>query len=149
MPNCFLPAEILLPASGVPLAPWACIAVDQFTSQPEYWRKAEDLARGKPSTLHIVLPEAYLGTAQEETRLHGIRAAMAEYRQNVLTRTVRGYVYVERTQLDGSVRQGLCRHGRPGSLQLCARRETGHPAQREHRALAYPAARAHPPRRAA
>lgn len=107
MPNCFLPAEILLPAPGVPLDPWACIAVDQFTSQPEYWRKAEDLARGKPSTLHIVLPEAYLGTAQEETRLHGIRAAMAAYRQNVLTRTVRGYVYVERTQLDGSVRQGL------------------------------------------
>ena len=31
----------------------------------------------------------------------------AAYRQNVLTRTVRGYVYVERTQLDGSVRQGL------------------------------------------
>ena len=107
MPNCFLPAEILLPAPGVPLDPWACIAVDQFTSQPEYWRKAEDLARGKPSTLHIVLPEAYLGTEQEETRLHGIRAAMAAYRQNVLTRTVRGYVYVERTQLDGSVRQGL------------------------------------------
>ena len=76
MPNCFLPAEILLPAPGIPLAPWACIAVDQFTSQPEYWRKAEDLARGKPSTLHIVLPEAYLGTPGEEERLRTIRSTM-------------------------------------------------------------------------
>ena len=55
---CFTAADILLPAAGVPLDPWACIAVDQFTSQPEYWQRAEHLADGKPSTLHIVLPEA-------------------------------------------------------------------------------------------
>ena len=34
---CFTAADILLPAAGVPLDPWACIAVDQFTSQPESW----------------------------------------------------------------------------------------------------------------
>ena len=56
---CFTAADILLPAAGVPLDPWACIAVDQFTSQPEYWQRAEHLADGKPSTLHIVLPEAF------------------------------------------------------------------------------------------
>ena len=33
---CFTAADILLPAAGVPLDSWACIAVDQFTSQPEY-----------------------------------------------------------------------------------------------------------------
>ena len=38
MSNCFLPARILLPGAEVPLDPWACIAVDQFTSQPEYWQ---------------------------------------------------------------------------------------------------------------
>ena len=37
---CFTAADILLPAAGVPLDPWACIAVDQFTSQPEYWQRA-------------------------------------------------------------------------------------------------------------
>ena len=37
----FTAADILLPAAGVPLDPWACIAVDQFTSQPEYWQRAE------------------------------------------------------------------------------------------------------------
>lgn len=106
MPNCFVPADLLLPAAA-PLNPWACIAVDQFTSQPDYWQKAETLAAGQPSTLHIVLPEAYLGTPAEADRLADIRAAMADYRQNVLTRHVHGFVYVERTQMDGTVRQGL------------------------------------------
>ena len=104
---CFVPADILLPEAGTPLDPWACIAVDQFTSQPEYWQRAEALAEGKPSTLHIVLPEAYLGTPQEEARLQKIHAAMEHYRAQVLTRKIHGYVYVERTQLDGTVRQGL------------------------------------------
>lgn len=104
---CFVAADILLPAAGTPLDPWACIAVDQFTSQPEYWQRAEELAQGKPSTLHIVLPEAYLGTPQEGARLESIRHTMEAYRAEVLTRQVHGYVYVERTQMDGSIRQGL------------------------------------------
>ena len=104
---CFVPADILLPATSVALDPWACIAVDQFTSQPEYWERAEDLAAGKPSTLHVVLPEAYLGTPQEAERMQTIRRTMQEYRKTVLTRSVHGFVYVERTQMDGTIRQGL------------------------------------------
>ena len=104
---CFTAADILLPAAGVPLDPWACIAVDQFTSQPEYWQRAEQRAENKPSTLHIVLPEAYLGTPQEDARLQSIRRTMEDYRHTVLTRKVHGYVYVERTQMDGTIRQGL------------------------------------------
>ena len=104
--NCFTAAHILLPQQA-PLETWACIAVDQFTSQPDYWQKAEELTAGKPSTLHIVLPEAYLETPQEAPRLASIRRTMEEYRQTVLTRHVHGYVYVERTQQDGTVRQGL------------------------------------------
>ena len=104
---CFLPARILLPAPGTPLNPWACIAVDQFTSQPDYWRRAEALAAGRASTLHIVLPEAYLGQPGEQQRLDRIRRTMADYRKHLLTRVVDGFVYVERTQADGSVRQGL------------------------------------------
>ena len=107
MQNCFIPAQILLPKEGTPLDPWACIAVDQFTSQPEYWEKAEALAAGKPSTLHIVLPEAYLGTEREQARLEEVRAAMEDYRLHLLTKKVNGNVYLERTQMDGTVRQGL------------------------------------------
>ena len=57
MPNCFVPAKILLPDANIPLSQWACLACDQFTSQPEYWQKAEALVEGKPSALHLVLPE--------------------------------------------------------------------------------------------
>ena len=106
---CFTAADILLPAAGVPLDPWACIAVDQFTSQPEYWQRAEQRAENKPSTLHIVLPEAYLGTPQEDARLQSIRRTMEDYRHTVLTRKVHGYVYVERTQMDGTIRQEIGR----------------------------------------
>ena len=125
---CFTAADILLPAAGVPLDPWACIAVDQFTSQPEYWQRAEHLADGKPSTLHIVLPEAYLGTPQEAERLESIRRTMEEYRKTVLTRKVHGYVYVERTQMDGTVRQGLVGAvSRGGHCPYSARCVPGHP----------------------
>ena len=104
---CFGPAKILLPGPGVPLETWACVAVDQFTSQPDYWQRAQECTAGVPSTLHIVLPEVWLGAADEAQRLAAIRAAMADYRQTVLTRAVNGYVYVERTLQSGRVRQGL------------------------------------------
>ena len=102
----FRPADILLP-QNCDYTKWSVVACDQYTSQPEYWQRAEHLADGKPSTLHIVLPEAYLGTPQEAERLESIRRTMEEYRKSVLTRKVHGYVYVERTQMDGTVRQGL------------------------------------------
>ena len=102
----FLPADILLPRD-CEYSKWSVVACDQYTSQPEYWQRAEHLADGKPSTLHIVLPEAYLGTPQEAERLESIRRTMEEYRKSVLTQKVHGYVYVERTQMDGTVRQGL------------------------------------------
>ena len=104
--TAFYPADILLPQTAE-MKKWPVVACDQFTSQPEYWQRAEHLADGKPSTLHIVLPEAYLGTPQEAERLESIRRTMEEYRKSVLTRKVHGYVYVERTQMDGTVRQGL------------------------------------------
>ena len=146
MQNCFVPADILLPGAATPLDPWACIAVDQFTSQPEYWQKAEELAKGKPSTLHIVLPEAYLGTPQEESRLAAIRAAMQDYRDNLLTRCVHGYVYVERTQMDGTIRQGLVGAVDLEQYSFKKRQQARHPPQREHSGGTHPAPAQDPPR---
>ena len=59
-------ADILLPSFDDP-AEWSAysvIACDQFTSEPEYWEKAEKLS-GALSTLDMILPEAYLGTDKE------------------------------------------------------------------------------------
>ena len=105
--TCFAPAHILLPAEQIPLEQWGCIACDQFTSDREYWQRAKEAADGSPSTLNLILPEVYLEDGDADARVEQIHATMADYAQNVLTRAVDGFVYVERTERSGRVRQGL------------------------------------------
>lgn len=102
----FCAADILLPDESVNLEQWAALACDQFTSRPQYWQEAEALCQDAPSTLHITLPEVYLGAPDEQQRIASIHRTMEEYWKTVLTRTVHGFVYVERTTESG-VRQGL------------------------------------------
>ena len=105
--TCFAPAHILLPAEQIPLEQWGCIACDQFTSDRKYWQRAKEAADGSPSTLNLILPEVYLEDGDADARVEQIHATMADYAQNVLTRAVDGFVYVERTEQSGRVRQGL------------------------------------------
>ena len=105
--SCFAPAHILLPSAQIPLEQWGCIACDQFTSDREYWQKAEAAAAGSPSTLNLILPEVYLEDGDADARVETIHATMKDYEQNVLTRSVDGFIYVERTEQSGRVRQGL------------------------------------------
>ena len=105
--TCFAPAHILLPSEQVPLEQWGCIACDQFTSDRSYWQRAEATAAGAPSTLNLILPEVYLEDGDAEARVEKIHATMQDYAQNVLTRAVDGFIYVERTEQSGRVRQGL------------------------------------------
>ena len=105
--TCFAPAHILLPAEQIPLEQWGCIACDQFTSDREYWQRAKEAADGSPSTLNLILPEVYLEDGDADARVEQIHATMADYAQNVLTRAVDGFVYVERTEQSGRIRQGL------------------------------------------
>ena len=60
-----------------------------------------------PSTLRLILPEVYLEDKDAAQRVENIHAAMDEYSRDVLTRAVDGFVYVERTEQSGRVRQGL------------------------------------------
>ncbi|MDL2325343.1 DUF1015 domain-containing protein [Ruminococcaceae bacterium OttesenSCG-928-A16] len=101
------PADILLPAKGENLGLWAVLACDQFTSQPEYWQQVEELVGTAPSTLHIIYPEVYLEEENGAARIAKIQASMRQYRQQVLTQKVQGYVYVERTFPGLPPRQGL------------------------------------------
>ena len=105
--SCFAPAHILLPSEQIPLEKWGCIACDQFTSDRDYWQKAEGAAAGSPSTLNMILPEVYLEDGDADARIEKIHATMDDYARNVLTRAVDGFVYVERTEQSGKVRQGL------------------------------------------
>jgi hypothetical protein len=71
------PGELLLPAEGLNPTAWACIACDQYTSQPEYWQAASALVGDQPSTLRLILPEAEL--AQAAARVPEIHRTMREY----------------------------------------------------------------------
>lgn len=62
----FYPADILLPKEA-DMTKWACVACDQFTSQPEYWQKAAAVAGDAPSALNLILPEAHLGDPDVES----------------------------------------------------------------------------------
>ena len=100
------PAEILLPAPGVEPETWACVACDQYTSEPEYWRKAYELAGSAPSALRLILPEYDLKHSEE--RIPEIHAAMADYlRKGLLAPAVNpGFILCERT-VPGGKRLGL------------------------------------------
>ena len=83
------------------------IACDQFTSQPEYWHKAEQIAGDSPSAYRLILPEAMLSTAGQDT-ITRINSAMNDYlARNIFTEYRNSYIYVERTLLDGSIRRGI------------------------------------------
>ena len=100
------PGELLLPAPEVNPTAWACVACDQYTSQPEYWREVEALVGDQPSTLKLTLPEIYLNEAA--SRIPDIHRAMRDYlARGVLTPGVsNGFILTERNTSSGA-RVGL------------------------------------------
>ena len=105
--NAFLAADILLPRTG-DMQKWAVIACDQFTSDQSYWDRVRETAKGAPSTINLILPEAELGTPMEAEHTAVINATMAQYmKDGVFAEYPASYVYVERTLENGSVRKGL------------------------------------------
>jgi hypothetical protein len=98
--------EVLLPKAGVDPHNWAVIAVDQFTSEPEYWDQVEDIVGDDPSTLRLTLPEIYLSQPEEAERIHDIRNTMRQYLRAGILKSREGLILVERT-LRGKSRRGL------------------------------------------
>lgn len=105
--SIFKPADIMLPKDA-PMEKWAVIACDQFTSDYDYWQRVRANAEGCPSTINLVLPEAILGTPEEETQTALINKTMGEYIDSgVFTTYSNSFVYVERTMENGTIRKGL------------------------------------------
>ena len=98
--------DILLPKNNIEMGKWAVIACDQFTSQPEYWQQVKTIVGEAPSTFHIILPEVYLGTADEEKRVQSIRQNMEDYIGSDTFETHDNLILVERT-VNGKTRFGL------------------------------------------
>ena len=100
-------ADILLPKDA-DMTAWSTVACDQFTSEPEYWQQVEELVGEKPSTLRLMLPEAWLETERARGAEERIAEAMAAYQsEGVFQEWKDSYIYLERTQPDGRIRRGL------------------------------------------
>ncbi|MDR1065275.1 MAG: DUF1015 domain-containing protein [Oscillospiraceae bacterium] len=105
--NIFRPADILLP-SNINLQNWAVIACDQYSSEREYWTRADLLIGSSPSTLRMMIPEAYLTAPNLAARERAAGLAADAYLESGIFREYPNcFVYVERTLRDGRVRRGL------------------------------------------
>ena len=107
MHNCFEAADILIPQHCA-MTKWACVACDQYSSQPEYWERVRDFVGDAPSTYHMIFPEALLRQGAGKERIEAGQRHMKDYLDAGLFRTYRrSFVYIERTLPSGVVRRGL------------------------------------------
>mgnify|MGYP006337384537 CR=1 FL=1 len=105
--SIFRAADILLP-KNVDFSKWSVVACDQYSSEPQYWEKAEEIAKGSPSTLNIIYPEAYLNEPDGDKRIENINRTMEQYLSDgIFKEYTDSLIYVERTQKNGKVRRGI------------------------------------------
>lgn len=107
MKKYLYPADILLPDfSRAEGKKWACVACDQYTSEPEYWDRVEGFVGEAPSTLKLMLPEARLDRSAEAVPV--IQATMNAYLEDGVFKNHSGCgIYLERTLASGAVRRGI------------------------------------------
>ena len=99
--------EILLP-KNIDVSSWSVIACDQYTQDLDYWKRAENAAAGKPSTLNLILPEVYLNSPDKPARIEKIRKTMKEYLDGSVFEDPRNcMIYIERKTAFGRTRKGL------------------------------------------
>ena len=99
--------EIMVPKAGTDYSKWAVVACDQYTSEPEYWEKVEEIVGDAPSTLRLMLPEIFLDKEGEAERIKAIRETMDKYMADGTLETLAsGCMLVKRTA-EGRTRLGL------------------------------------------
>lgn len=107
--TAFSKGDILIPrldSNG--MSKWAVVACDQYTGEPEYWKKTADTVGDAPSALNLILPEVYLEEPDRENRIERINSNMTEYlKSGLFTEYKDCFVLTKRTQADGRLRAGL------------------------------------------
>lgn len=97
MSKTIIAPHILLPRKDIDLHAFAVIACDQFTSNQEYWKQVDEIAKGKPSTYHMMFPEAYLGKVDEEKYIAKINKTIEGYlKDGVLVDQGECFILVDR-----------------------------------------------------
>ena len=103
----FKKANILLP-KNCDMKKWSVVACDQYTSEPEYWNDVEKIVGDAPSTLKLTLPEIYLEDENVSERIAKINSNMkALLDEEFFNEYKDSMIYLERTQSDGKIREGL------------------------------------------
>ena len=104
----FKKGDILIPKKQIDMSKWSVVACDQYTSEPEYWEEVKSIVEDSPSTLNIVLPEVYLEDNDVEDKIKNINTNMNDYINNdIFDELEDSLIYLERTQSDGRVREGI------------------------------------------
>ena len=106
MGKIFCAGDLLIPKNSN-IRKWSVIACDQFTSDPTYWENVRAEVGSAPSTLHMIIPEAELHTAGEDNTRKICNNMDAYLTSEVFQEYKNSYVYLERTLIDGSIRQGI------------------------------------------
>lgn len=103
----FKRGNILLP-KNTDMTKWSVVACDQYTSEPEYWNDVEKIVGDAPSTLKLTLPEIYLEDENVSKRIAKINSNMkALLDEDFFNEYKDSMIYLERTQSDGKIREGL------------------------------------------
>lgn len=103
----FNKGNILIP-KNVDMHKWSVVACDQYTSEPDYWNEVTNIVGDSPSTLNLTLPEIYLEDKDVEDRIKKINENMKKMLdEDLFTEYKDSMIYLERTQNDGKVREGL------------------------------------------
>lgn len=97
--------RILFPADGVDLTRFAAVACDQYSAQPEYWQEVKNFVGAAPSTLELMMPEAWLSSKTDHQEK--INTNMERYLETGILRELgEGMVFLHRTTTTGD-RRGL------------------------------------------
>lgn len=103
----FKAGNILIPKK-TDMTKWSVVACDQYTSEPEYWNEVTKIVGDAPSTLNLTLPEIYLEESDVNERIKRINENMDKLlEEDFFNELEDSMIYLERTQNDGKVREGL------------------------------------------
>lgn len=97
--------NILLPKNGIDYSKYAVLACDQYAAQPEYWERVRNYVGDSVSTLHMILPEAWLLSGDKDYSKRS--DAMEKYLSDKSIEEIGdGFIFTERNTPDGT-RYGL------------------------------------------
>ncbi|MCQ2553763.1 MAG: DUF1015 domain-containing protein [Clostridia bacterium] len=100
------PARFLFPTSYIET--WATIACDQHTSNPAYWKEVERVIGDDPSSLDLMMPEAWLNDESRKAHQEQIPALMKQYMEDDTLRDIgEGFMFIHREMSNGYFRRGL------------------------------------------